>query len=487
MISMTKVEMLRYLKDYADIQCALLKNPEIPIGKIFGNYMLSEGRIEKNTIEYYDRMRRVYMAYNLFKTFSIDEDFLLNRDDFLSNNDLDGIEKECNIITAPSGLTNKMILKLIRNAFNHNDSKNIERFKISLNGKNYQIEFADIRTPKEIENGVKEKPVKIKFNLENLIRIDKIMESKRQNQIFYSYDIPDDFDMFSDNLDVELDKVRIIRYYFTKKLSSETIKKFKQLADIKELTKEELLERSKQLHALSKTIAEPVQFELDSFQKEKVKELINRYKNSENRIFLDEELNPTMYYFLEKVVPVPAIKKEIIDHQLIICESYMFDPDITQNEILERVARVGNKVEPLETYNETDKMIHNMLGKKTDGYLLRLFKNLLDGEFVQVFPIITFIDAVVMHYCTDSKIKIDGKVYDKEKIRNSFAHGRWYIGDNLTLMMYDADPRNINDYKLEFVGRIDIRKFMEWANEYMAKSINKIKERTIDSSINKRI
>lgn len=475
MISMTKTEMIRYLKDYADIQCEALKNSRTPIGKIFCNYMLNEGRIDKNTIEYYDRMRRVYMAYNLFKIFSIDEDFLLNRDDFLSNNDLDGIEKECNIITAPAGLTNKMILKLIRNAFNHNDSKDIQRFKISLNGKNYQIEFADIRTPKEIENGVKEKPVKIKFNLENLIRIDKIMESKRQNQIFYSYDIPDDFDMFSDNLDVELDKVRIIRYYFTKKLSSETIKKFKQLADIKDLTKEELLERSKQLHDLSKSIAEPVQFELDNFQKEKVKELINRYKNSKNRIFLDEELNPTMYYFLEKVVPVPAIKKEIIEHQLIICESYMFDPDITHNEILERVARVGNKLEPLETYNDTDKMIHNMLGKKTDGKILRLFKNLLDGEFIQIFPIITFIDAVVIHYCTDKKIKIDGKVYDREKIRNSFAHGRWYIGDNLNLMMYDADPRNINDYKLEFVGRIDIRKFMEWANEYMAKSINKIK------------
>ena len=477
MISMTKTEMIRYLKDYADIQCAALKNPGKSFGQLFSNYMINTGRIEKNTIEYYDRMRRVYMAYNLFKTFSITEDFLLNRDDYLSNNDLDDIEKECNIITAPAGLTNKMIIKLIRNAFNHNDSKDIERFKISLNGKNYQIEFADIRTPKEIENGVKEKPVKIKFNIENLVRMDKIIQAKRQNQLFYSYDIPDDFDIFSDNLDAELDKVRIIRYYFPKKLSHETIKKFNQNADLKNLTKEELLERSKQLHDLSKSIVEPVQFELDGFQKEKVKELINKYKNSRNRVLLNEDLNPTMYYFLEKVVPVPAIKKETINQQLILCENYMFDPNLNHNEVLKRVARVADKEEPLETYNDTDKMIHNELEKRTDGYLIRLFKNLLDGEFVQIFPIITFIDAVVMHYCTDEKIKIAGKVYDREKIRNSFAHGRWYIGDNLNLMMYDADPRNINDYKLEFVGRIDIQDFMEWANEYMAKSINKIKSK----------
>ena len=477
MISMTKTEMIRYLKDYADIQCAVLKNPGKSFGQLFSNYMINTGRKEKNTIEYYDRMRRVYMAYNLFKTFSITEDFLLNRDDYLSNNDLDDIEKECNIITAPAGLTNKMIIKLIRNAFNHNDSKDIERFKISLNGKNYQIEFADIRTPKEIENGVKEKPVKIKFNTDNLVRMDKIIQAKRQNQLFYSYDIPDDFDIFSDNLDAELDKVRIIRYYFPKKLSHETIKKFNQNADLKNLTKEELLERSKQLHDLSKSIVEPVQFELDGFQKEKVKELINKYKNSRNRVLLNEELNPTMYYFLEKVVPVPAIKKETINQQLILCENYMFDPNLNHNEVLKRVARVADKEEPLETYNDKDKMIHNELETRTDGYLIRLFKNLLDGEFVQIFPIITFIDAVVMHYCTDEKIKIAGKVYDREKIRNSFAHGRWYIGDNLNLMMYDADPRNINDYKLEFVGRIDIQDFMEWANEYMAKSINKIKSK----------
>jgi len=81
-----------------------------------------------------------------------------------------------------------------------------------------------------------------------------------------------------------------------------------------------------------------------------------------------------------------------------------------------------------------------------------------------------YIDSVVMHYCTDDQIEIAGRVYYKNKIRNAFAHGRWYVTQDNKIIMYDADPRNINDYNLEFVRRIDIGLFKQWADEYMEKA-----------------
>ena len=168
-------------------------------------------------------MRRVYSDYIFFKKFSIIEDFLLNRDDYLNNNELSGIETDCQIIEAPSNLTNKKIIQLIRNAFNHNNSEDMDRFKISVNGRYFEIEFKDIRTSKEIENNIPPKPVKIKFNANYLSKVNNIINEKRQNQFIISFDIPNDFDFYSDNLNVELDKISVKHYHFPKKMTKSEI------------------------------------------------------------------------------------------------------------------------------------------------------------------------------------------------------------------------------------------------------------------------
>ena len=64
-------------------------------------------------------MQRVYANYIYLKYFSFLEDFLLNKDDYLSNNDLNGLENNCTFFTNPNGITNKRIVQLIRDAFNH--------------------------------------------------------------------------------------------------------------------------------------------------------------------------------------------------------------------------------------------------------------------------------------------------------------------------------------------------------------------------------
>lgn len=172
--------------------------------------MTAEGRIEDITEEYYKKMLRIYRSYNQFKEFSIIEDFLLNRDDYLSNNDLEEIEKYCYFKTKPSNISNKKIVQLIRDAFNHNDQVGTEKFKISENGKYFEIKFKDVRTDKEKLANLPQKTIIIKLDNNCLFNISRIISEKKQNVLFLSYDIPDDFNIYADNLDRELDKIKII-------------------------------------------------------------------------------------------------------------------------------------------------------------------------------------------------------------------------------------------------------------------------------------
>ena len=475
MNAMSREKMIQYLRDYANIQILVGKNPNIPIGKIFDTYMIQNGRYEDDTREYYDRMRRVYKAYNYFKEFSIIEDFLLNRDDYLSNSDLNGIESDCQFIIKPSNITNKKVVQLIRDAFNHNDLTGIDKFKISENGKYFEIEFLDIRTEKEKIANVPEKPIKIKFNVKYLNKVYKIINEKRQNQLFLSFEIPDDFNIYANNLDNELDKIKFIHYYFDKKMSKDTTKEFSKFQDFKDLSIEEKLNISKELHTFAKSIKEPLTFDLDTYQKRKLKELINRYRNNYKEL-LNERVNAIMFYFLSKVIPVPGIKLRDIENQIILCEEYFEDVNLCLNEVTRRLLRILNDEKKPSYYDDIDSDIHDFMKEKGYTYSRNFYQNLLDGEFVQLYPIITYIDSVILHYCTEKEIEIAGKVYEKEKIRNCLAHGRWYISKDFKLTMYDADPRNINDYKLEFIGKIDIELFKEWADDYMD-SINRVKKR----------
>ena len=98
----------------------------------------------------------------------------------------------------------------------------------------------------------------------------------------------------------------------------------------------------------------------------------------------------------------------------------------------------------------------------------------MDGEFVAAIPFVMYIDSVITHCCEDEYIQINNQRYKTEKIRNSLVHGRWYITADNCIILYDADPRNINDYNLEFIGKINISSFIEWSDNYIEQNRNKL-------------
>lgn len=462
------------MEDYANILYLSAHNPNVGLGKIFDKYMMDNNRYEDCNIDYYDRMRRVYVWYSWFRAFSFVEDYLLNRDDFISNNDLNDIEGEAIIYTNRNGITNKRIVQLIRNAFNHNDDSDFERMKLSVNGKYCEVEFRDIRTDNEKANGVAVRPFRMKFNVDYLMRLTRRINKEKLNALFVSFNIPDDFDILSNDLVKELDKVKFVHYYFPRKLPHDVVLQLNDLSKVSGDDIDEIKRKSALLHEFAKEQNHSVvEYQLTSEQKNKLISMIKQYKV--NSLFGEQELkdntNFYMYYLLRRIIPVPLLKHELFEQQVLIAGNYFLDTEIGYCGIIDRARNIVNGVIP-ENYDQIDTEIHNALLKKfeTNASKARFLMDIIDGDFYTVFPIISYIDSVVTLYCKDDVIKIDGVSYEKEKLRNSFVHGRWYISSDTDIVMFDADPRNINDYNLEFVGKISIGKFKMWADSYMRNS-----------------
>lgn len=460
MIAMTKFEMVRYLKDYADLQYLMMQHPDQQIGILFDRLMQSKGRFEDDTREYYDRMRRVYMNYNFMKKFSYSEDFLLNRDNYINDNDLDEIIPENTYSTNMGSISKKKLLQLIRNTFNHNDSEDVDRFKMSVNGRKIEIELLS-------------GPVRIKFDTTKLWDVYNNMIKHRRNNLNISFDIPDDFDINSENLFDELDKIKFVHYYFNGALPNSTIAQFNKLNDTRGLSSEEIGQRSEMFENLSSSISAPVKFDLTVEQKKKLESYIQRYRK-QNPEFLEQDINNVMFYFLIKVIPVPLLKDWILDNQILFCERFMEDVNETQNSILKNVHGILRGNNPFNHDDSFNQETFELINKRKPVDNLRFFKDLLDGEMTAGIPIITYIDSVITHCCKEETINISGIDYSVEKIRNSFAHGRWYITIDNSIMMYDADPRNVQDYNLEFVGKIDVGAFEEWADTFVEQNKKKI-------------
>lgn len=468
MISMSKFEMVKYLRDYANLQYLVIHNPKKEFGELFDYYMKSNARFEDDNREYYDRMRRVYMIYITMKWFSYIEDYLLNRDNYLNNDELDDIIPINLYSTNIEGISNKKILQLIRNGFNHNNSSDIDRFKISPNGKYVEIEFLGI--PRS--NGMKE-PIKMKFSISQLLELLNEMSSKKQNVLNISFEIPDDFDINSKDLYNELNKIKIVRYYFNRKMTKDEIEQFKTLTDTRGLSADELKQRSRDFHRLSNLIVEPQKFELSSEQKSKLISNIKWYKKN-NSSLLNDDINSIMYYFLQKVVPIPALKEFLIKNQLLYCERFTEDVNENLDKIVGEIIMILDNKNPFNIGDTFDQETFKLLKEEKYINKLKFYKDLIDGEFIAMIPYINYIDSVITHCCDDEYVQIDKKIYPTAKIRNSFAHGRWYITTNNYIVLYDADPRNINDYNLEFVGKINVGSFTRWADSYIIKHKNKI-------------
>ncbi len=464
MVSMSKEEMIRYLHDYAQIVYMHSNRSNFSIGKCFNLYMTSNGRKEDNTQEYYDTMRKVYSIYCIMKIFSFSEDFVLNRDNYLVEDDLDNLKEDLSKIEATNNISNKQIIRLIRNAFNHNNDPKFDRFKISKNAKNIEISFKDLRTQKEIAASKEEKPFSIKFNLDYLNKVLDNIVNKSRTTPYYTIDLTE-FNVFSKNLYKELDKIKITNYLFPKKLTKDQKIIIDKLNSKYNSSEEESKKTDKELNDYITSIADPYEYKMTKIEKEKICSLKKLYMKVMPELLEMHTTTMTAYY-LNQSLPIPDFKKDIFYDQLLLAGGFYGYPELSKTDIINLLNDLYSEERTLPN-NEIESMILRYIFTESKRNQIFFTQNLISRDFLEVVPSIIYLDSVITHYCTDETITIDNNTYETEKIRNSLVHGRWLISKNTELVMYDADPRNIKSNELEYVGSIKIHKFIEWSENYV--------------------
>lgn len=459
---MSKREIAMCLHDYANIQYRAVNYANISIETIFKDYMEETGRPELANYEYFKKIVGIYRIQLALKSYSITEDFLLNRDNYLSENKLDDFVKKCFIEPNNVNLSKKRIVQLIRNAFNHNDNDDFDKFRLSDDLKYIEINFRDIRTPKEKSNGGSEQPLKITIDLKYLDKLHKEISEKAENINYMKFDIPRDFKFKAKGLRNEIDRIKIPFYNFRKKLSEEQINKFNEMPAYTPLgdTKSEYEE-------YAKNISDTRMYEMTDLQKETLYQNIRSFtKYNMNIIHTYGKIN-IITYFLMRALPLPGLMQELLINQRLYNDLFFLRYNISYNDIITRIGNVATYNEDAKLYsNEYDTQMHEIMVKNIPP--LKALYLYLDcqGGYSLGIPYIMYVDYVISTLCTDEFITIGSETYKREALRNSLVHSRWHTTVSDKIAFYDADPKNEKAIDLDFVGEISINDLYTWATEY---------------------
>ena len=428
MVIMPKENICKYLKMYAVVMNKAFKegNGSIPIYNVYESlYNLGE--------EEYNKMLDAVKTYYTMKYFSITEDYLLNRDNFLDNDkldDMDGLYKLTQTTNQP--IQNKKILVYLRNAFNHSNECNNSSYNISPNGKVLEVAYEDVRTGAEINASVPKKPISIRVSADNLYKISNIMSANEKNFAYLSLDVDPSFDFNAHNLYSELDKVKFIHYYFPNNISETDLNTFKEYKNYTSLDNNQIRQFSDSLKLQAANLGYSRTFELDNIQKKKIVNDIKLYKEKWPNIFIDTI--PTLYDFVLRVFPLPGLKHQDLLCQLTLINLIRNDKGLSRDFILDGI----------------ENMIDQNINTNCSEYL-RFYKLLHDGNFTQAFPVIMYIDSYITSIYNHPTISINGKVYQTSHIRNSLVHARWFINEKNELVLYDAHPKSERDMDLSLV------------------------------------
>ena len=455
MITMSKSEISNYLCYYAYLHELFVKRRKMSLLDSFKWFTYANNIEELYNCDFINEMLRTYNFYVNFRMYSIEEDFFLNRDNNINNEDLDTFVHNCKFYEKSPNITNKRLLEVVRNAFNHSLGNDLI---VSKNARNFELNIEDTRYPRQIAKGGNPEKLHMRFNIKYIQELNNLITDKGRNILYTGFDVPKDFNFYSKHLYTELDKIKFSHYYFDKKIDPEIMKNFKDLN--KKVLKIEGNQENvmNQIQTIADSINLPKTFDLTHDQKISLIKLIEKYRKKYkdwNRNVIDH----FMHNILSYLTPVPGLKLPLLNNELWYISLITGNDDLSFNAANRRVLDSINKV-------DDEKLKDLELKDKLD-----LCNYLLIDEFVISIPYMIYIDSVITNLCDEEYIEIDGKKYETRRLRNSLVHARWYIGNN-KVYLFDGLPENKNDYDLELVACIDLDTLIKWTDNYLAQKNN---------------
>ena len=459
MISLKKNEIAKCLRDYA-ILCELIRNnPNMKIGDVFKYYMIGSNRIDEFNDNYFIKMIRVYGFITELRMLSFIEDLNI---DYLSENELNFDLIKEKIFVNPKDakyFSKKQIIKFIRNAFNHSD-KDKQLYNISVNGKYLEINLKDTKTI----------PFHIKMNYDQLNCINIEIIKKSHNMLMAMIDF-DDFDFNNPYSKSEISKLKFIRFYFNKKVDSTILYElynfdFSQFnTAVEKITK--VQEIFKNHGYLDYSI---VSFHLKKEQIDKAYEILSNLHNMDLTKYNPKILKSVVANALNDIIPLGMYHIDQLEFEQMFAAWFMSDLNLSYNEILNKFSNItmGKTYESIftssEEYNNFDKQRYNTLIELFeiyDGVIpIRIIQLLNDYNSRIMYPISLYLGYIADSLVNDETINVTDIDYNSKHIRNSFVHGRWFIGAKEKIELYDCSNGNNNDYNFNWHESINLRSLL---------------------------
>lgn len=424
MISLEKKDVFDALLRVGKLLESIISNPDDEIA-----YTIARNYIEYDEQQYY-KDYRIFTDLISLRLLSYSEDSYL---DLINNDEInfDEIKDKIFVNSKDSKrFSNKQIIKFIRNAVSHSD-KNKELFKISPNGRFVEIE---LKKTKPI-------PFHIKINNEDLLKIVVVFlrvakgnyctlvnNEKKVIYRVYLKNVNKDKLSFPEEIVYGTDE------------SLNTIKSF--------LNEKNIVYDIKEYPLIKE------QIELLNYYEERFIRIIEQFPEQRNTLYL------TLY---DSIIPLANEKiYSLFSYLQLFILLYKY-PQYTfnqfKNEIASGYLRAFNDMEKnssnYEHISELSKFNYDLqmsCGPTLEHYFQTL-------KYLSSMTEITNNEFLTYYFSClcEEDIEIDGIVYPKDNIRDSFVHGRYITCLNGDIMCFDTDNGKNNDYNFYWKIRLPLK------------------------------
>lgn len=410
MVSISQTQIALYLHDYTSLMSLMLSYPNKQPFALFQEHLLKSNRAEQATEEYYQRMLNIAYIFTKMKLFSISEDYTLKQqNNFINNDDLDLSFLDSKITGNRSSISNKKLLQMLRDGFNHTTEGN-ELYKISPNCKYIEFSF---KQPT---------PIKIKLSLDDIASLTSAIGEAAQTFQFFSFNQPT-----ATTIKEYIENLHLTRHYFPEKIEPSIMNSVFKLQN--ENNHNAAVEVAKTINKASEKEISLSQTQINSILKN-IEIIIES-----GIITLDEfkeNLSDLTIILLNKELPIPILK---LDNYLL--DSYAI------GMLLPHKAFSYNQMYNIFTQGLTAKTPNPMTKYKDifDRYKQLVFKTYFpNAQEKQTYASLLFTEYILSNFKPDDEfIRIGNRTVEYKKLRNSLVHGRWHIEKN-KIVFCDAKP-----------------------------------------------
>ncbi len=423
-MTIDKYKIAEYLKSYAIVYNYVIRNINT---SFFDAYMkgVDIGYIKLKKEEFYD-MVHIVALYLQIRKYSYMKDFYISSFNGKESNE-NYFEHIFINKDDSKNFTNKDIITNIRNAFCHNN--NIYEIVYDENGYNIIINMNDGKSSK-VKGRI---PFEVKVSYKDLIDLEGLLITKSS--------LYNECSFISETESKELLKnIRSLKFInnIYKPLNASEIN---YLNSIKMDSKYKLLEIREKLKKRFTSKEDTKNSKRYSYEQQNT--IYNNCLDWKNRTGFIEPYEVIGYEGI-KALPSGYLKKEPMDVLLFIVTQMKYDLPLLKN--------ISEYLKDLMTNREDSPFKISFFNiNENDEINKRVYTyHLLDVQYQSDLLLSLYFGHMLDSVIDDDKIVINGKEYDKRRLRNSFVHGRWYINSKGKYELFDCDRKIRNEFDFDF-------------------------------------